>query len=152
MKAQMQKGFTLIELMIVVAIIGILAAVALPAYQDYTNRAKLTEVITYMSAAKAGVAEAYSTATATSAAAKLTGINNAKAGLDPTATNNTTKYVASVTVTDGVIVATVKGTGSGCDSNTITLTPTPNATSGNLEWAGSASAACMKYVPANFRS
>src|SRR5690606_32293958 len=133
-------------------IIGILAAVALPAYQDYTNRAKLTEVVTYMSAAKAGVAEAYSTATAATPADKLTGIGNAKAGLNPTATDNTTKYVASVTVTNGTIVAVVQGTGTACDTKTITLAPTPNATSGNLEWAGSASAECMKYVPANFRS
>ncbi len=57
MKAQ--KGFTLIELMIVVAIIGILAAIALPAYQDYTKRAKMTEVVNFMAAAKTGVAEAF---------------------------------------------------------------------------------------------
>ncbi len=63
MKAQMQKGFTLIELMIVVAIIGILAAVALPAYQDYTIRAKVTEGLSLASAAKAAVAENAANAT-----------------------------------------------------------------------------------------
>ncbi len=57
MKAQMQKGFTLIELMIVVAIIGILAAVALPAYQDYTIRAKVTEGLSLAASAKTAVSE-----------------------------------------------------------------------------------------------
>ncbi|QJD59064.1 pilin [Pseudomonas sp. gcc21] len=57
MKAQMQKGFTLIELMIVVAIIGILAAIALPAYQDYTKRAKVTEGLSLAASAKVAVAE-----------------------------------------------------------------------------------------------
>ncbi len=63
MKAQMQKGFTLIELMIVVAIIGILAAIALPAYQDYTKRAKVTEGISLANAAKTTVVENASSAT-----------------------------------------------------------------------------------------
>ncbi|WP_201607017.1 pilin [Psychrobacter immobilis] len=146
MNATTQKGFTLIELMIVIAIIGILAAIALPAYQDYTNRAKVTEVITYMSSAKTGVAEQYATTT------NLTGIDNEKAGLDKTAANNTSTYVKDITITDGKIVATVKGLNNACDDKTITLTPTPNTTTKNLEWAGSSATECTKYVPANFRN
>ena len=143
-RKQVQKGFTLIELMIVVAIIGILAAVALPAYQDYTKRAKMTEVVNFIASAKTGVSEAYG------ATGDLTGIDNGKAGLaDPT--DMTSNVVTSVTVTDGVIVAVVDNIDASCDGKSLTLTPTPNAASGALEWAGTADAECQKFVPANFR-
>ncbi|MBN7117125.1 pilin [Ectopseudomonas oleovorans] len=144
MKAQMQKGFTLIELMIVVAIIGILAAVALPAYQDYTKRAKMTEAIAFVAAAKTGVAEAFSDLNT------LDGIDTAKAGLSATTTS---QYVKSLTVTNGIITATVKGIDAGCDAATpaLTLTPVINSNTGSLGWTASSAAACTKFVPANFR-
>src|SRR5690606_38465744 len=92
MKAQMQKGFTLIELMIVVAIIGILAAIALPAYQDYTNRAKAAEVVLAASAGRTCVSE------------------SAQVGRDPDecdADFTATEYAGSVAVSNaGGILAT----------------------------------------------
>ena len=118
MKAQMQKGFTLIELMIVVAIIGILAAVALPAYQDYTKRAKMSEVVTFIAAAKTGVAEGYADLNT------LTGIDNDKAGL-AAADKIVSKYVKSITVTDGIITAEVKDIDTACDDANPALTLKP---------------------------
>src|SRR5688572_33062243 len=93
---KLQQGFTLIELMIVVAIIGILAAIAIPAYQDYTIRAQVSEGMNLAAAAKAAVAETYlnrGTAPATRVAA----------GMSATATDTNGKYVESVEVENGVI-------------------------------------------------
>ena len=143
----MQKGFTLIELMIVVAIIGILAAIALPAYQDYTKRAKMSEVVGFLASAKTGVSEGYADLNT------LTGIDNAKAGM-AAASKITSKYVKTLTIANGVVTVTVKDIDSACDAITtaaLTLTPTPNADTGSLEWAGTSNAACKKFVPANFR-
>jgi type IV pilus assembly protein PilA len=94
-----QKGFTLIELMIVVAIIGILAAIAIPAYQDYTVRAQVTEGLNLAGAAKAAVAESYSNTGNAPA-------NREEAGMSATATDTNGKYVSQVDVVDGTIIIT----------------------------------------------
>ena len=85
MKRSVQQGFTLIELMIVVAIIGILAAVALPAYQDYTRRAKVSEIVLAASACRTTISEVYQTGTASSVTGKLLGLR--------VGSSQTSKYV-----------------------------------------------------------
>jgi type IV pilus assembly protein PilA len=120
MKRQMQKGFTLIELMIVVAIIGILAAVALPAYQDYTKRAKMSEVILASSACRTSITEVYQSNSATS----LPGANNW--GCESSIA--TSKYVGSVTTDPkgGIIVTVAAGSfgDAAIDGMTVSLVPT----------------------------
>lgn len=109
---RMQQGFTLIELMIVVAIIGILAAVALPAYQDYTIRAKMSEIILAMSACRTSITEVY------------------QSGGTPPAANTwgceavASKYVASLaTDVNGVVTATVRSISVDVDGSVVTLAP-----------------------------
>ncbi|WP_439503468.1 pilin [Methylophaga sp.] len=110
-----QQGFTLIELMIVIAIIGILAAIALPAYQDYTKRAKFSEVIS--------VANGYKTATAICIQAEGDAAN-CDAGSNGVPVSRSTDYVASVTVVDGAITVNSQN----IDPNpTYTLTPQDSA-------------------------
>ena len=99
---KLQKGFTLIELMIVVAIIGILAAIAIPAYQDYTIRAQVSEGMNLAAAAKAAVAETY----LNKGAAPLARTN---AGMSAVATDTNGKYVTQVNVVKGTIQVTYGG-------------------------------------------
>ena len=137
---RVQQGFTLIELMIVVAIVGILAAIAIPAYSDYIVRSKVSEAMAATGACKTSVSEYI----ATKGAAALTATN---AGCTDIATQYASAPV--VTAATGVITITVAGTNSGMDTKTVTLTPdiTGNAVSAwNCSTTGP-----VKFVPANCR-
>ncbi|MFO7551962.1 MAG: pilin [Haliea sp.] len=151
MKMQkVQQGFTLIELMIVIAIVGILAAIALPAYQDYTVRAKMSEPMAYLSEAKTTLSEFYATQGTFPADADQAGLN----------TSPDTEIVASIKYadgTDGIVAVTLKddiipgltGTGIGFSLSPITVTG-----SRSVQWVCGSSAsegtAITQTVPAKY--
>ena len=139
-----QQGFTLIELMIVVAIIGILAAIAIPAYQDYTIRAQVSEGLNLSAGAKAAVTEFFQDQGAMPA-------DNATAGLEAAA-NITGKYVQSVTVAGGQITVLYGGdANANIGGATLTLTPQPNL--GSVEWNCANGAGLQnKWLPASCRT
>ena len=135
----MRRGFTLIELMIVVAIIGILAAVALPAYQDYTTRAKISEMIVMPAPAKLAVSE---TASSFGSLASVTAANTGYTFPGPT------KYVANVTITNATGVIEVTSSIPNAVGS-ITLTPTPVA-DGQLKWTCTSSIT-PRFLPSECR-
>ena len=130
MKRSMQKGFTLIELMIVVAIIGILAAVALPAYQDYTVRAKVSEVMLAASSAKTAVSEGAAALNALPAASSVD------------IQSQSSKYVSAVTWNGTKVTATGQGDTAFAGS---TIEMTAVYSNGQVTWT------CGGTIPAKYR-
>lgn len=136
---KLKKGFTLIELMIVVAIVGILAAVAIPAYQDYTIRARVTEGLNLAASAKLAVSETTITNNALPANQAATGY------VSPAATPN----VASIAIADNTGEITITYTAA-AGGGTILLTPTLQA-NGDVTWVCTGGTLLPKYRPANCR-
>lgn len=143
MRISRQQGFTLIELMIVVAIIGILAAIAIPMYQNYTIKAEVTEGINLAGGQKAAVTEYYADHGTFPSSNSLAGI--------ATDTSITGKYVTQVQVgSNGVITATFGNkANSNLNGKTIELAPTANG--GSVSWTCKSASLPGKYLPSSCR-
>jgi len=138
---RVQQGFTLIELMIVVAIVGILAAIALPAYQDYVVRSKMSEAVAALAACKTSIQEFSSTKNSFPTTVS-------EAGCSTTASQYLSAMAVASSTTAATVTATSTNTGAGnCDLRLISLGGSSSTITG---WTGSSSCA-SKYVPANFR-
>jgi type IV pilus assembly protein PilA len=141
---KIQHGFTLIELMIVVAIIGILAAVAIPSYQDYTKRAYVTEGMVLVGAVKTGIAEFYSSNGAMP-------LNNSSAGVSaPTLIAGNSVTSVAVGANDGVITITYNAKVGATAGSTITIVA-GTANAGSITWTCTGGTVPSKYRPATCR-
>jgi len=135
---RIQQGFTLIELMIVVAIIGILAAIAIPQYQNYTGRAQLSDAITIAGGLKTAVGEVYQVT------GDKTSADSGSLGIPTAITSNAGKYANAVTVTDGTITVSMQASGvaSCVQSKIVTLTPQfPSNQDAPISWTCTTDAA-----------